>query len=374
MPDLFVPPSKTAPATESVILEALPPTDEVPDDTAEPILEVTTVPVEDLLAADPPATVAPPLPVEDPPAPDSTGDGEAVLTIALETDAVPPAEFSRDRAPATVDTLFFYGRTGSGDSTLYEVDLSSGTLSPVTTPLDLFPTTLDGLFAAEPLAPPIGADQPDNDRVFTLVQGSSSKNFLIGTTASEALFGLGGDDLVLTGAGHNLAFGGPGNDTLVGGTGDDGLFGGTGDDVIDGGAGDDLLLGGLGNDVLDGGGGSNILVGGAGADIFRLNTPGGYGGASVGGLSSAEPDILVDFNAAEGDRLDFSLIAAQSLFAGLELLSFLDFVQVGADTHVQVSTPLGQITTEAILLGVEADTITAESLTFTPPTGLPLLK
>jgi Ca2+-binding RTX toxin-like protein len=287
---------------------------------------------------------------------------------------VPPAELSTDRAPVTVDTLFFYGRTGTGDPILYEVDLSSGTLSPVTTPLDLFPTALDGLFAAESLASPIGTEQPAPERVFTLVQGSNSKNFLIGTTANEALFGLGGDDLVLTGAGHNLAFGGPGNDTLVGGTGADGLFGGAGDDVLDGGAGDDLLVGGLGDDVLDGGGGSNILVGGAGADIFRLNTPGGYGGAVVNGLSPAEPDTLVDFNAAEGDRLDFSLIAAQSLLAGLDLLPFLSFVQVGADTHVQVSTPLGQITTEAILLGVEADTITPASLTFTPPTGLPLLK
>lgn len=364
MLDLFVPPSKTAAATEPVIPEALTPTDEVPNDTVEPVSEVAPNPVEDLLA----------LPVETPLPPSPIGDEEAVVTVALEADVVSPAELSPDRAPATVDTLFFYGRTGSGDPTLYEVDLSSGTLSPVATPLELFPTTLDGLFAAESLAPPIGTERPATDRVFTLVQGSNSKNFLIGTAANEALFGLGGDDLVLTGAGHNLAFGGPGNDTLVGSTGDDGLFGGTGDDVLDGGAGDDLLVGGLGNDILDGGSGSNILVGGAGADIFRLNTPGGYGGALVGGLSSAESDILVDFNAAEGDRLDFSLISAQSLFAGLDLLPFLSFVQVGTDTHVQVSTPLGQITTEAILLGVEANTITPASLTFTPPTGLPLLK
>ncbi len=90
--------------------------------------------------------------------------------------------------------------------------------------------------------------------------------------------------------------------------------------------------------------------------------------------SASEPDILVDFNAAEGDRLDFSLIAAQPLFIGRDLLPFLSFVQMGADTHVQVTTPMGQVTTEAVLLGVEADTITPSSLTFTPPAGLPLLK
>jgi Ca2+-binding RTX toxin-like protein len=203
------------------------------------------------------------------------------------------------------------------------------------------------------------------------VEGSNGKNFLIGTTADDAVFGLNGDDLILTGVGHNLAFGGLGNDTLVGGAGDDGLFGGEGNDTMEGGIGDDLLMGGPGNDVLDGGGGTNVLVGGTGADTFRPNTPGAY---NIVTTATPQPDTLVDFNAAQGDLLDFSLIAAQSLFAGRDLLTLLDFVQVGVDTHVQVSTPLGQVSTEAILLGVQADTITPANLTFTPPVGLPILK
>lgn len=372
MTDLFVPPDKTAPPLP-VTVEELPPSDEVADNTAAPISEVAPAPI-----ADSPATVdflvtASPSP-EDPSIAGSTEDKAALDEAALAPDAEPPIEFSPDGAPATADTLFFYGRIGSGDPVLYEVDLASGTLSPIAAPPALFPTTLDGLFAAQSLAAPIGTEQPVTDRVFTLVQGTDSKNFLIGTSANNALLGWGGDDLILTGAGHNLAFGGLGSDTLVGGTGDDGLFGGAGDDMLDGGAGDDLLMGGLGKDVLDGGGGANVLVGGAGADIFRLNTPGGYGRTLVDSLSTTAPDILVDFNAAEGDQLDFSLIAAQPLFAGLDLRPFLSFVQVGADTHVQVTTPLGQVATEAILLGVEADTITPASLTFTPPAGLPLLK
>jgi hypothetical protein len=68
------------------------------------------------------------------------------------------------------------------------------------------------------------------------------------------------------------------------------------------------------------------------------------------------------------------MIAAQPLFADGDLLPFLDFVQVGADTHVQVNTPLGQTSTEAILIGVDAGSITPASLTFTPPSGVPLLK
>ncbi|MBD1919125.1 MULTISPECIES: type I secretion C-terminal target domain-containing protein [Cyanophyceae] len=349
MTDLFVPPSKTAPTAEPVIREAPVSLSEVSDATTNPILEAALIPVE-------------------PPAPAGFA-GAAGAVFA--TDAVPQAQVSADATLATVDSLFFYGRTSSSDSTLYKVDLSSGTLSPVTTPLNLFPTTLDGLLAAEPPAPPVGTEQPTTDRVFTLVQGSNSKNFLIGTAADNALFGLGGDDLVLTGAGHNLAFGGLGNDTLVGGAGDDGLFGGAGNDIMEGGAGDDLLMGGPGNDVLDGGGGTNVLVGGTGADTFRLNTPGAY---DIAASATPSPDTVVDFNVAQGDLLDFSLIAAQSLFAGSDLLPLLNFVQVGSDTHVQVSMPLGQVTTEAILLGVEADTITPANLTFTPPVGLPVLK
>jgi hypothetical protein len=91
-------------------------------------------------------------------------------------------------------------------------------------------------------------------------------------------------------------------------------------------------------------------------------------------MPDAGPDIVVDFRLAEGDRLDFSLITVQPAFAGVELLPFLSFVQVGANTEVQVTTPLGQTTTEAILLDVEADTITPSSLSFTTPAGLPLLK
>lgn len=332
----------------------------------------------------------------------------------------------------TVDTFFFYDRAESGDPVLYQVNVAEGSLVLVSKPPGLFPTALNGLLAAEPTIAPwlepeflesealepdtlepealeskalkpnvlepealstdspglesIGADSPEADTlamppaatetsVFTLVQGTNGKNFLIGSTADNALFGFGGDDLILTAGGNNLAFGGAGNDTIIGGPGDDILFGGLGDDVLEGGAGNDHLFGGDGDDILYGGAGANVLVGGAGADIFRLGTPGAYGGVLVGATEvDVMPDTIVDFSIAEGDRLDLSLIAAQPAFAGVELLPFLSFVQVGANTEVQVATPLGQTTTEAILLDVEADTITPSSLSFTTPAGLPLLK
>lgn len=273
---------------------------------------------------------------------------------------------------ATVDNVFFYGRS-AGNPVLYQVNLSEGSLSAVSEPVDLFSTALDGLFTATPggLGGRGAASPEPPSRTFALVEGTSGKNFLIGTTADNALLGFGGDDLILTSSGYNLAFGGSGNDTLVGGTSDNGLFGGNGDDAIEAGVGSDLLVGGAGEDILYGGGGANTLVGGAGADVFRLNSPGAYDPLVGGGTDT---DTILDFNAAQGDLLDLSLIASQPLFAEGDLLPFLNAVQVGADTHVQITTPLGQVSTEAILVGVEADTITPASFTFTPPSGVPLLK
>lgn len=308
---------------------------------------------------------------------DRVTEVEEAAAPALTADAPPAVPTLAD-----VDTVFFYGQSGTGPQTLYQVNLAEGTLAAVTRPVDLFPTVLNGLFTAiatfqptiEPTVEP-GESILEPPRTFTLIEGTNGKNFLIGTAADNALFGFRGDDLILGNAGYNLAFGGLGNDTLVGGLGDDGLFGGDGNDVLEGDGGNDLLMGGAGDDVLYGGVGANTLVGGLGADVFRLNSPGAYGPLVNGNWAVIpEPDTIVDFNPAEGDRLDFSLIAAQPLFAGGDLLPFLNFVQVGADTHVQLTTPLGQLATEAILLGVQADTITAASLTFAPPTGLPLLK
>ncbi|AZF56041.1 LapA family giant adhesin [Pseudomonas sp. R11-23-07] len=83
-----------------------------------------------------------------------------------------------------------------------------------------------------------------------------------------------------------------GNDTLLGGNGDDILFGQGGNDVLDGGKGNDILLGGTGNDTLMGGQGNDILIGGAGADTFVWK---------AGDIGN---DVIKDFKASEGDRID----------------------------------------------------------------------
>ncbi|MBD8777254.1 type I secretion C-terminal target domain-containing protein, partial [Pseudomonas fluorescens] len=82
------------------------------------------------------------------------------------------------------------------------------------------------------------------------------------------------------------------NDTLLGGAGDDILFGQGGNDLLDGGKGNDILLGGTGNDTLIGGQGNDILIGGSGADTFVWK---------AGDIGN---DVIKDFKASEGDRID----------------------------------------------------------------------
>jgi len=328
--------------------------------------------------------------------------------LALSSVEAPPAL-------DTEETLFFYAANGAAAPLLFQVNRLDGSLTEVTEPPDLFPTALGGLWAAQPtvapwllepegrLAPaaslgPGFAVSPDlepgaeetSTPIFTLVQGHNGDDFLIGPAEDAALFGLEGADLILVGEDNNLAFGGRGNDIMLGGPGDNIFFGGPGNDVLEGGAGSDTLFGNSDDDILYGGAGANVLIGGAGADLFRLGKPGAYAIPLVEEPETLEvlplaadpsletqangPDIIVDFSLADGDIIDLSLIAAQPLFAGSELRPFLSFVQVGADTHLLVTTPLGQVSTEAILLAVQADTITAASLTFTPPDGLPPFK
>ena len=67
--------------------------------------------------------------------------------------------------------------------------------------------------------------------------------------------------------------------------------------------GDDRLIGGEGNDILFGQGGDDTLIGGAGNDLL-------YGGSGsdtfVWQKDDIGNDVIKDFNAGEGDRIDLS--------------------------------------------------------------------
>lgn len=109
------------------------------------------------------------------------------------------------------------------------------------------------------------------------ITGTAGSESLTGTLLDDLIYGLEGDDLIA---------GDAGNDELRGGYGNDSIFGG---------AGNDLLMGGSGRD---------LLTGGSGADLFRF-AEGDFAGATL-----ALADVISDFNAAEGDRIDLSAIDA----------------------------------------------------------------
>ncbi|WP_449104497.1 retention module-containing protein [Pseudomonas mohnii] len=115
-----------------------------------------------------------------------------------------------------------------------------------------------------------------------------------------------------------------GNDTLLGGAGNDILFGSGGNDSLDGGKGNDILLGGTGNDTLMGGQGNDILIGGSGADTFVWKS------------GDTGNDVIKDFNASEGDRIDLrDLLQGET---GSTIDNFLKITTVDGVSSLQVSS------------------------------------
>ncbi|WP_244492525.1 Ig-like domain-containing protein, partial [Aureimonas sp. AU22] len=145
-----------------------------------------------------------------------------------------------------------------------------------------------------------------NDIVF----GNQGADFLFGNQGNDTLYGGKDDDAIYGGKdddyiegnlgndyiegnlGNDVVNGNQGNDTVLGNQGNDTVHGGQGDDLVHGGQGDDMVFGDRGDDRIWGDLGNDTLTGGEGADTFLFAQASGN-------------DIIVDFNRAEGDRLDF---------------------------------------------------------------------
>ncbi|AJG16770.1 hypothetical protein RK21_05262 [Pseudomonas plecoglossicida] len=115
-----------------------------------------------------------------------------------------------------------------------------------------------------------------------------------------------------------------GNDVLTGGNGNDILFGQGGSDRLDGGRGNDILLGGSGDDFLIGGHGDDTLIGGAGKDTFIWKS-GDYGN-----------DVIKDFKAAEGDRIDLKDLLVNE--TGKTIDNYLKMSFADGSTTLQISS------------------------------------
>jgi serralysin len=185
--------------------------------------------------------------------------------------------------------------------------------------------------------------------------GNDLKNVLTGNAADNILMGFAGNDTLNGGSGVDTLIGGTGDDTYVVDTTTDTItesFGegtdkvsssvtytlaagsnlenltltgsaainGTGNELanaLTGNTGSNRLDGGAGNDVLVGGRGTDYLTGGLGADRFDFN-------ALNESLVGAARDVVLDFNRAEGDKIDLATIDANTVLAKNQAFAFIE--------------------------------------------------
>jgi hypothetical protein len=175
---------------------------------------------------------------------------------------------------------------------------------------------------------------------------------LIGTAGDDILAGTARDETLIGGEGVNVLDGGEGIDTasyanarsavtvdlsrsdfqmvnattidaiinvenLIGSAFGDTLSGDAGPNRIEGAGGADYLAGGAGDDTLIGGAGGDTLVGGDGADLFVFR----FAADSTG--AGAARDVILDFNPAQGDKIDISGIDARTNIAGDQAFNFV---------------------------------------------------
>jgi Ca2+-binding RTX toxin-like protein len=153
---------------------------------------------------------------------------------------------------------------------------------------------------------------------------ASNDTILLNTGAFDAL-GEQGDDILIGNSNFNLLSGGLGNDLVVGNAGGDFIFGDAGDDILDGGADNDQLFGGDGLDDLDGGSGLDRLTGGAGTDFLTggLDNDAFIFKSVTDSVKGSLRDQILDFNHAEGDKIDVSGIDANSHLHGNQAFKFV---------------------------------------------------
>ncbi|MDO6482733.1 calcium-binding protein [Shimia thalassica] len=158
---------------------------------------------------------------------------------------------------------------------------------------------------------------PGND----FVRGNLSRERVDGGDGSDTLVGNGGNDTLIGGTSsddrRDVIYGGDGNDSIDGGYGNDELRGDAGNDTIAGGFGADTVIGGTGDDTLTGSAFADQVFGGDGDDFIN----GGFGHDLVNGGADADrffhigiadhgSDWIQDYDAAEGDILQFGIASA----------------------------------------------------------------
>lgn len=172
------------------------------------------------------------------------------------------------------------------------------------------------------------------------IVGGNGFDDIHGNQGNDTAAGGRGDDWVVGGQHNDLLFGEEGRDIVYGNMGNDTLYGDKpseswrleqsgGADTLRGGQGDDSISGDGGNDLIWGDRGNDTISGGAGADTFVIFSGGGI-------------DKILDFNAAQGDRVVVENGSAYTV------------KQVGADAVVDLGGG-----DQMILVGVNASGLPA---------------
>jgi Ca2+-binding RTX toxin-like protein len=177
------------------------------------------------------------------------------------------------------------------------------------------------------------------------LSGNNAANVLRDTSLSsrDILNGLGGNDRLFAGHGNDACAGGSGNDRLDGGRGNDNMLGSSGNDLLFGGetnmplsgTDNDRMNGGAGDDTLIGGFGRDILTGGAGADRFVYQNQGQSNPSPFAGV-----DVILDFDRAQGDKINLAAIDADAGSPGNQAFFFIGtapFNPFGAAGQLRVS-------------------------------------
>ncbi|WP_156104123.1 VCBS domain-containing protein, partial [Shewanella mangrovi] len=176
------------------------------------------------------------------------------------------------------------------------------------------------------------------------INGGSGNDEIHAGSGDDTVYGGDGDDTIYGEDGNDTIYAGNGNDTIYGGSGADTIDGGDGDDTIYGGDGNDTLIGGIGNDLLIGGAGNDLLTGGAGIDTF------------IWQAGDTGTDIIADFSASDGDKLDISELLSGWDSTTTTLDSYLSFSvdQVDGTVTISIDTDAnGTVEQEIVLNGVD---------------------
>jgi Ca2+-binding RTX toxin-like protein len=167
------------------------------------------------------------------------------------------------------------------------------------------------------------------------ISGDAGADTLYGGAVGSVMRGGDGNDIIYAQHGHNdvngnagadTLFGGDGNDWLVGGRDNDEIHGGSGAQILYGNMGDDTLIGGTGTETLRGGQGDDVITGGAGGDwlsgdLGNDTITGGAGADTFHTFAGAGVDRILDFNSAEGDRVQIDAGTSYTLrFDGANMI------------------------------------------------------